>query len=196
MNAQVYGSVVAMEFKGRPKVSFEDFVEDFDLAFQMVDSETRTLTWESADVAIIDRDYVRVAIGWLPSAGKRQPWHLVIVVGSSPDEDMAKIEPASYDFLADRVGKRPSRSRWSLLTRALTCWALRRVNKHMMWRGLNLQTGRPATRMKKPMRTWSKPCFRLGRSVLRLALRWFRMPRTVIQSLSSTKRKKRRWIRP
>ncbi|MEO0371188.1 MAG: hypothetical protein AAF231_07000 [Pseudomonadota bacterium] len=106
MSAQIYGSVVAMEFKARPKVSFEEFVEDFDLAFQMVDSTTRSLTWESADLAIIDRDYVRVAIGWLPSAGKRQPWHLIMVVGSSPDEDMAKIEPASYDFLADRVLER------------------------------------------------------------------------------------------
>lgn len=103
MNAQVYGSVVAMEFKARPKVAFQDFVEDFDLAFQMVDSITRSLTWERDDLAIVDRDYVRVAIGWLPSPGKGQPWHLVMVVGSSPDEDMSKVEPASYEFLADRI---------------------------------------------------------------------------------------------
>ncbi|MEM6587273.1 MAG: hypothetical protein AAF641_02405 [Pseudomonadota bacterium] len=106
MNAQVYGSVIAMEFKARPKVSFEDYVEDFDLAFQMVDSATRSLTWERADLAIIDRDYVRVAIGSLPSRGKRQPWYLVMVVGSAPGEDMSKVEPASYEFLADRILER------------------------------------------------------------------------------------------
>ncbi|MEL7255205.1 MAG: hypothetical protein AAGL23_13590 [Pseudomonadota bacterium] len=103
MTAHVYGSVVAMEFKARPKTSFEDFVEDFDLAFQMVDSSTRSLTWERDDLAIVDRDYVRVALGWLPSAGKGQPWHLIMVIGSPPDEDMSKIEPSSYEFLADRV---------------------------------------------------------------------------------------------
>ena len=102
MTPQSYGSVVAMEFKARPSVSFEDIVEEFDVAFQMVDSQSRSLTWEREDTAIIDRDYVRVAMGWLPSKSKGQPWHLIIAVGSSPDEDLTKIEMSSYDFLADR----------------------------------------------------------------------------------------------
>ncbi|MEM7733040.1 MAG: hypothetical protein AAF280_09690 [Pseudomonadota bacterium] len=73
MNAQVYGSVVAMEFKACPKVPFEDYVEDFDLAFEMVDSATRSLTWERADLAFIDRDYVRVAIGWVVALNGQRP---------------------------------------------------------------------------------------------------------------------------
>ncbi len=103
MIPQSYGSVIAMEFKARPSVSFEDIVEEFDVAFQMVDSKSRSLSWERDDVALIDRDYVRVAMGWLPSKSKGQPWHLVIAVGSSPDEDLSKIEMSSYDFLADRI---------------------------------------------------------------------------------------------
>ena len=103
MTTQSYGSVVAMEFKARPSVSFEDIVDEFDVAFQMVDSQSRSLTWEREDTAIIDRDYVRVAMGWLPSKSKGQPWHLIIAVGSSPDEDLTKIEMSSYDFLADRI---------------------------------------------------------------------------------------------
>lgn len=103
MNANCYGSVVAMEFKARPDITFADFVEDLNLAFQMVDSRTRSLTWHDDDVAIIDRDYVRLALGWLPSRSRGQPWHMIIAVGSSPEEDLSKIEPASYDFLADRI---------------------------------------------------------------------------------------------
>lgn len=103
MTSHTYGSVVAMEFKTRPSVSFQDIVEEFDVAFQMVDSQSRSLTWERKDTAIIDRDYVRVAMGWLPSAGNGQPWHLIIAVGSAPDEDLSKIEMSSYDFLADRI---------------------------------------------------------------------------------------------
>ncbi len=103
MTSQSYGSVVAMEFKARPSIDFADIVEEFDIAFQMVDSRTRSLTWHSDDVAIIDRDYVRVAMGWLPSKEKGQPWHLLIAVGSAPGEDLSKIEMSSYDFVADRI---------------------------------------------------------------------------------------------
>ncbi|MEM6499317.1 MAG: hypothetical protein AAF709_21650 [Pseudomonadota bacterium] len=108
MNAQAHGSIVAMEFKAAPGISFKAFVDDFDLAFQMVDSRTRSLSWERDDIAIVDRDYVRVALGWLPSEAKGKPWHLIIAVGSAPDEDLTRIEPASYEFLADRILDRTS----------------------------------------------------------------------------------------
>mgnify|MGYP001804813811 CR=1 FL=1 len=106
MTTQSYGSVVAMEFKARPSLAFLDLVEELDIAFQMVDSRTRSLTWDCEDVAIIDRDFVRVAMGWLPSHGKGQPWHLVVAVGAAPDEDLSKIEMSSYDFVADRILER------------------------------------------------------------------------------------------
>ena len=103
MTPQSYGSVIAMEFKARPSIPFTDIVEEFDTAFQMVDSRTKSLTWDCDDIAIIDRDYVRVAMGWLPSKSKGQPWHLVIAVGCAPSEDVSKIEMSSYDFVADRI---------------------------------------------------------------------------------------------
>ncbi len=108
MTPQSYGSVVAMEFKARPEIDFAEIVEDFDMAFQMVDTRSRALTWENDETAIIDRDYVRVAMGWLPAKETGQPWHLIIAVGSSPDEDLSKIEMSSYEFLADRILDRTS----------------------------------------------------------------------------------------
>lgn len=103
MTPQSYGSVIAMEFKARPSIPFADIVEEFDTAFQMVDSDKKSLAWDCDDIAIIDRDYVRVAMGWLPSKAKGQAWHLVFAVGCAPSEDVSKIEMSSYDFVADRI---------------------------------------------------------------------------------------------
>lgn len=103
METQNFGSVVAMEYRSRPSIDFADIVEEFDIAFQMVDSRTRSLTWDCDDVAIIDRDYVRVALGWLPPDDDTGFWHLVVAVGAAPDEDMSKIEKSAFGFLADMI---------------------------------------------------------------------------------------------
>ncbi|MEQ8876953.1 MAG: hypothetical protein RIC49_11155 [Phycisphaerales bacterium] len=73
----------------------------------MVDSRSRSLTWDCDDIAIIDRDNVRVALGWLPAKGKDQPWHLVIAVGTpSAATDKVTIDPNSFRYLADRIVER------------------------------------------------------------------------------------------
>ena len=42
MTPQSYGSVIAMEFKARPSIAFADIVDEFDEAFQMVDTRTKS----------------------------------------------------------------------------------------------------------------------------------------------------------
>ncbi len=106
MTTQTYGSVIAMEFRRTPSIQFADIVEEFDIAFQMVDSRTRALTWDCDDIALIDRDSVRVALGWLPGKEKGQPTHLVVAVGSAPDAKPDAIDPNSFRFLADRIAER------------------------------------------------------------------------------------------
>lgn len=107
MGKHSYGSVVAMEFRRPPSVDFSDIVEEFDIAFHMVDSQTRALTWHSDDIALIDRDNVRVGLGWLPSAEKGKASHLVVAVGTAPeDTGDARIDPRSYRFLANRIAER------------------------------------------------------------------------------------------
>ena len=105
MDTQAFGSVVAMEFRQRPGMAFADIVEEFDIAFQMVDSRTRALTWDCDDIALIDRDSVRVALGWLPAREKGQPWNLIVAVGAAPGSK-DKIDPASYQFITDRIVER------------------------------------------------------------------------------------------
>jgi len=110
MEMQSYGSVVAMQFRRRPGVEFKEIVEEFDGAFHMVDSQTRALKWDGDDIAVIDRDSVRVALGWLPPETEEGRWHLVIAVGATPGSDGTRIEPRSFRYLADRIVER-SRTR-------------------------------------------------------------------------------------
>lgn len=106
MTKQTYGSVIAMEFRRAPSIQFADIVEEFDIAFQMVDSRTRALSWDCDDIALIDRDCVRVALGWLPGKQKGQPTHLVVAVGAAPDARPDAIDPNSFKFLAERIAER------------------------------------------------------------------------------------------
>lgn len=106
MEKQAYGSVVAMEFRTRPSINFADIVEEFDIAFQMVDSRKRSLTWDCDDIAIIDRDSLRVALGWLPGKGPGAAWHLVVAVGMAPHARNEKMDLGSIRFLADRIVER------------------------------------------------------------------------------------------
>ena len=106
MDMQTYGSVIALEYRVRPSIDFADIVEEFDIAFQMVDSRTRSLSWDCNDIAIIDRDYVRVALGWLPSEDEGEPTHLIVAVGVSEDMGEETLDAASYEFLADRIVER------------------------------------------------------------------------------------------
>lgn len=107
MDKQGYGSVVAMEFRRPPSVAFQDIVEEFDIAFKMADSNTRALTWDNDDIALIDRDSVRVGLGWLPGRERGQASHLVVAVGPPPGKKTeSKIDPRSYRYLADRIAER------------------------------------------------------------------------------------------
>jgi hypothetical protein len=106
MDTQTFGSVVAMQFRRRPGMEFSDIVTEFDAAFQMVDARSRSLTWDCDDIAVIARDSVRVALGWLPPEDERGRWHLIVAVGAAPDEEGARIDPASFGYLADRIVER------------------------------------------------------------------------------------------
>jgi hypothetical protein len=103
---QTYGSVVAMEFRTRPSVDFKHIVEEFDTAFQMVDARSRSLSWDCDDIAIIDRDDLRVALGWLPANEADKRWHLIIAVGVPPQIEAESIDIGSLRYLASAIAER------------------------------------------------------------------------------------------
>ncbi len=106
MVTQRHGSVVALEYRRQPRMSFADIVEEFDIAFQMIDTQTRGLTWDCDDIAIIERDAVRVALGWLPSPGPGASCYLIVAVGPIPGGKPARAGEESYEFLSQRIIER------------------------------------------------------------------------------------------
>lgn len=108
MGPNIYGKITALEYSRRPHLTFADIVEEFDIAFQMVDSQKNGLSWSFEDIAIIERDYIRLALGWLPSTEPGMPWHLVIAVGGDQDQNSDRISPATYEFVTTQIIERLS----------------------------------------------------------------------------------------
>ena len=100
---QSHGIVVGFEYRACPRMEFQDIVEEFDLSFQLADARTRSLTWDCDDIALIERDYLRVALGWLPPDDDDGSWHLVAAVGPSDQAGNALIDGGSLGFVADQI---------------------------------------------------------------------------------------------
>ncbi len=100
---QSHGIVVGFEYRACPRMEFQDIVEEFDLSFQLADARTRSLTWDCDDIALIERDYLRVALGWLPPDDDDGSWHLVAAVGPSDQAGKALIDGGSLGFVADQI---------------------------------------------------------------------------------------------
>lgn len=103
---QTQGFVVGFEYRACPRMEFSDIVEEFDLAFRFVDAQTRALIWDCDDIALIDREYVRVALGWLPPDDEGGAWYLVAAVGPIKGPNSARINPEAFRFVADQIEQR------------------------------------------------------------------------------------------
>ncbi len=103
---QTHGFVVGFEYRACPRMEFTDIVEEFDLAFQFVDAQTRALVWDCDDIALIERDYVRVALGWLPPDEDEGSWHLIAAVGPVEGRTDAPITTDSFARIADQIVER------------------------------------------------------------------------------------------
>ena len=96
------GTVAALQFSERPALDFADIVEEFDIAFQ-TGAVQRRLTWDCDDVAIFDRETIRVALGWMQPERAGQPWYLILAVGSSPDAPQAPLTREFCEELATHI---------------------------------------------------------------------------------------------
>lgn len=106
MAPETHGTIAALEFRTRPDIDFVDIVEEFDIAFQMADSNQRSLTWDCEDIAIIDRESLRVALGWLPPTEPGTSWYMVIGVGQLPEKTGSNVGRESFDFLTQCIIER------------------------------------------------------------------------------------------
>ncbi len=107
MNRQSYGDIAALEYHDRPGMDFPDIVEEFDIASHGLATQVRRLTWDGEDIALIDRESVRIALGWLPPERKDRPHYLVIAVGPPPRrKGQATFDPNAYTVLLERALER------------------------------------------------------------------------------------------
>lgn len=106
MSRQNYGQIAALEFFDPPEMDFPDIVEEFDIASQRLAPQLRRLTWDGEDIALIDRDAVRIALGWLPAKSTNHPSYLVLAVGPRNAKHNAALDPAAYEMLTRRMVER------------------------------------------------------------------------------------------
>jgi len=106
MNKQNFGEIAALEYHLPPEMDFPDIVEEFDIASHALATQVRRLTWDGDDVAIIDRESVRIALGWLPPERTQRPHYLVIAVGPPGRKARTTLDPSAYQMLLHRAVER------------------------------------------------------------------------------------------
>lgn len=92
MTDQDFGAVTALEFRVSPKQGFEDIVEEFDIAFRPLGTTRRSLIWDGNDIAMVERDAIRVILGWLPAETPETPAFLIVAVGQSPNDRGVEVD--------------------------------------------------------------------------------------------------------
>ena len=103
MSRYPHGHIAALEYHHPPEMDFPDIVEEFDIALQHLSTQVRSLTWDGEDIALIDRETLRIALGWLPPLSENAPHYLVIAVGPKDARRPAPLEAEAYDMLLRRV---------------------------------------------------------------------------------------------
>lgn len=99
MRLHAIGTVTALEYHNRPAMSFADIVEEFDIAFHLIDASKRSLVWDCDDIAVIDRDNLRIALGWLAPVVPGASWYLIIAVGPNPTIQGKQISEESLEYI-------------------------------------------------------------------------------------------------
>jgi len=111
MSRQTYGEIAALEYHGAPGMDFPDIVEEFDIASHGLATQVRRLTWDGNDIALIDRECVRIALGWLPPERADRPHYLVIAIGPPPRRKARDtgFDRGAYGVLLERALERVGR---------------------------------------------------------------------------------------
>lgn len=103
MSRKTYGAIAALEYHAPPEIDFPGIVEEFDLSSNALATQVRSLTWDGDDIAIIDREALRIMLGWLPPESAHKPHYLVIAVGPPGRAPRARLDESAYDTLLRRA---------------------------------------------------------------------------------------------
>lgn len=101
MQEQNFGTIAALEFCVPPPQGFEDIVEELDIAFQPVGLTRRTLIWDSDDIAIIERDSLRVLLSWVAPLDDNGHGFLILAIGQSPRHSNLVLDRPTTEFVKE-----------------------------------------------------------------------------------------------
>jgi len=100
MTEQNFGTVTALEFRVSPEQGFEDIVEEFDISFRPLGLTRRSLIWDGEDIAIIERDSIRIVLGWLPPEHPDDHVFLVLAIGHAPNSRGVTLDDSTNSMLS------------------------------------------------------------------------------------------------
>lgn len=103
MTEKDFSAVAALELTGIPQHSFEDIVEEIDIAFRPIGTNRFSLAWDGDDIAILDRDSARILLGWVPPELGQTKFYLIVIVGTVPSVGDNRIDRDTCSFLKDIV---------------------------------------------------------------------------------------------
>lgn len=99
-----HSSIAVFGYPCPPEAEHAEIVHAIDQILQNCDSEPRKIHWVNADLALIDRVGVRIAISLLHPTQDDHYTHLVLAVGRAPHSDAQDdILSVSHTHLADRL---------------------------------------------------------------------------------------------
>jgi len=101
MTKQSFGTIAALKFTAKPKQGFEDIVEELDITFRPFGLNRRSLTWDNDDIAIIERDSLRVLLGWLPSEKADGSSFMVFAVGHATNGGNLLVNRETCEFVKE-----------------------------------------------------------------------------------------------
>ncbi|WP_371224880.1 hypothetical protein [Roseovarius sp. 2305UL8-3] len=101
MSVQFYGAITALQFDVSSKQVFKEIVEDLDTTFQPYGLNHCCLNWYSDNVAIIERDSLRILLGWLPAESEDEPCVMVFSVGHTTEGGNLLVPRDTCEFVRD-----------------------------------------------------------------------------------------------
>ncbi len=146
-------TVAALQFARRPGPTFTQIVAAFDACFHEDGPHEYRLTRDGADIAIFDRQAVRIALAWAEPEIVGQPWYLILAVGRPPDAasyaQAHAVTPEFCNRLSAHILERiktelPSEAIYrSASARALTTDLLDSIAEHLLLSKVHRPPARP-----------------------------------------------------
>ncbi|MDR9484048.1 MAG: hypothetical protein RI566_02640 [Sediminimonas sp.] len=95
--------VACLAYGAEPELSFPEIVSAFGDVLDAHSMQQRSISFDADDIALIDLDMMRIALGWYRPETADQSWYLAIAVGPSPHSHRPTIPRRFSERLAQSV---------------------------------------------------------------------------------------------